>query len=80
MYTGQRKNGLAADWTAFAVGINDGRMAVLGKHQNPLVGEHAGASIDEGAQTVPPVTRIGQQTSNTKGFSDSSIRSSGVPG
>jgi len=77
----QRINGLMADWTAFPVGIKDRCMAVLGKHQNLLVREHAGGSFDERAQTVLLVTRIGQQTSSTKGgFSGYSVGSSSVPG
>ena len=77
MNTRKRINGSMADWTAFPLGIKDRRVAVFGKHQNLLVGEQAGGSIDERAQTVLLVTRIGQQGSKTTGFSGYSI---GLPG
>jgi hypothetical protein len=80
MNTRKRINGSMADWTAFPFGIKGRRVAVLGKHQNLLVCEHAGGSIDERAQTVLLVTRIRQQTSKTKGFSGYSVGSSSVPG
>jgi hypothetical protein len=54
----QRINGLLADWTAFAIEINDRGVAILRKHQNLLVCEYAGESRDKLATTVRRVSRI----------------------
>ena len=76
-----RINGLMADRAEFPLGIKDGGVAIPGKHQGLLVREHAGGSFDESAQTVLLVTRIGKQTSKTKGFSGYSVGfPSSVPG
>ena len=66
---------MITDRAAFPVRIKNGCVAVLGKHQSLLVSEHAGGSFDELAQTVRPVTRIGEQTSKTRGFSGYSVES-----